>query len=86
MNDGPKTDMTPTPISPRTDLQHAGRPQAEAGLSIVVPLFNEGVGLAQFHARLSEVARQLRQQRGLAAEVVYVDDGSRDDTLAVAVK
>jgi polyisoprenyl-phosphate glycosyltransferase len=58
--------------------------RAEAGLSIVVPLFNEGAGLARFHAELVHVARQLRQQRGLACEVVYVDDGSSDDSLAVA--
>ena len=68
---------------------HSGGParaiaQAEAGLSIVVPLYNEGKGLAQFHARLAEIARQLRQTRGLATEVVYVDDGSSDDSLAVA--
>src|SRR5216684_1617228 len=63
---------------------NAARPAAEAGLSIVVPLFNEGAGLAGFHARLAEVARGLRRQRGLATEVIYVDDGSRDDSLAVA--
>ena len=63
---------------------NAARPPAEAGLSIVVPVFNEGAGLAGFHARLAEVARGLRQQRGLATEVIYVDDGSRDDSLAVA--
>ena len=34
--------------------------------------------------RLVEVARRLRDTRGLAAEVVYVDDGSRDATLSVA--
>jgi glycosyltransferase involved in cell wall biosynthesis len=56
----------------------------EVGLSIVVPVFNEGPGLAWFHARLAEVARELRQRRGLATEVVYVDDGSSDDSLAVA--
>jgi glycosyltransferase involved in cell wall biosynthesis len=56
----------------------------QAGLSIVVPVFNEGAGLSDFHERLVEVARTLRQARGLATEVVYVDDGSRDDTLAVA--
>src|SRR5436190_22197868 len=71
--------MALTSISANT-----ARPQAEAGLSIVVPVFNEGVGLAPFHARLVEIARQLRQQRGLATEVVYVDDGSSDDSLAVA--
>mgnify|MGYP003337931079 FL=1 len=37
-----------------------------------------------FHDRLCDVARALRQKRGLATEVVYVDDGSRDDSLAVA--
>jgi glycosyltransferase involved in cell wall biosynthesis len=55
-----------------------------SGLSIVVPLYNEGKGLAQLHARLTEVARDLAAKRSLAVEVVYVDDGSRDDTLAVA--
>jgi glycosyltransferase involved in cell wall biosynthesis len=60
---------------------HAG---AEAGLSIVVPVYNEARGLASLHARLIEVARRLRQTRGLAVEVVYVDDGSRDATHAVA--
>jgi glycosyltransferase involved in cell wall biosynthesis len=57
---------------------------AAAGLSIVVPVYNEGAGLAQFHERLVAVARRLRQQRGLATEVIYVDDGSKDDTFAVA--
>jgi len=55
-----------------------------AGLSIVVPLYNEASGLPRLHAQLSEVARALREKRGLAVEVIYVDDGSRDDTLAVA--
>jgi glycosyltransferase involved in cell wall biosynthesis len=55
-----------------------------AGLSIVVPLYNEAKGLAQLHARLEEAARSLSARRGLAVEVVYVDDGSRDETLAVA--
>src|SRR4029079_18987716 len=36
------------------------------------------------HAKLAEIARGLRQRRGLATEVIYVDDGSRDDSFAVA--
>lgn len=54
------------------------------GLSIVVPVFNEGQGLAALHESLTAVARGLKHARGLACEVVYVDDGSSDDTLAVA--
>src|SRR3954471_23721760 len=53
------------------------------GLSIVVPLYNEARGLARLHEQLSEAARRL-QSRGLGSEVVYVDDGSRDDTLNIA--
>jgi polyisoprenyl-phosphate glycosyltransferase len=57
---------------------------ADAGLSIVVPLFNEAEGLPILHTTLSAVVRRLRQERALTTEIVYVDDGSRDATLAVA--
>ena len=55
-----------------------------AGLSIVIPLHNEAKGLASLHARLAETARALRETRRLDIEVVYVDDGSRDETLQIA--
>ncbi len=57
---------------------------ARAGLSIVVPIYNEAAGLARLHADLAEVARNLGSRRALNCEVVYVDDGSEDETLAVA--
>ena len=60
------------------------RTRSEAGLSIVVPLFNEADNVAALHGRIVEVARRLKTARGLRSEVVYVDDGSRDATLAVA--
>jgi len=63
-------------------LRH--NPAAAQGLSIVVPLHNEAPSLARLHARLLEVAHGLGARRALSCEVVYVDDGSRDDTLAIA--
>jgi polyisoprenyl-phosphate glycosyltransferase len=60
------------------------RGRSEAGLSIVVPLFNEAANLAGLHARIAEVARKLKATHALATEVVYVDDGSHDATLAQA--
>src|SRR5882757_8445134 len=57
---------------------------AVAGLSIVVPVYNEAGGLAQLHGRISEVAARLHNERALACEIVYVDDGSRDASLEVA--
>lgn len=66
-----------------TVTSQSRRAPAEIGLSIVVPVFNEARGLPEFHARLAETARLLRHNRGLSCEIVYVDDGSRDDTFAV---
>jgi len=47
-------------------------------LSIVVPVYNEGEILGQFHAELGATLTQLN----LAHEIIYVDDGSHDDTAA----
>ena len=55
-----------------------------AGLSIVVPCFNEAKGLPQFHTDLGAAAQTLTRKRGLHCEVVYIDDGSKDETFAVA--
>jgi len=68
-------------LASRTDAPRGG---AEAGLSIVVPLYNEAGGLAALHDRLIEVGRRLAAARHLKVEVVYVDDGSRDATLPIA--
>ena len=57
---------------------------AAQGLSIVVPLYNEGAGLSSLHQRLCALARTLRNRYRLASEVIYVDDGSADATLAIA--
>jgi glycosyltransferase involved in cell wall biosynthesis len=59
-------------------------PGAEAGLSIVVPVLNEAYGLPALHERIAAVAQKLHAERGLAVEVVYVDDGSSDATFRVA--
>jgi glycosyltransferase involved in cell wall biosynthesis len=60
-----------------------GTKRAE-GLTIVVPVFNEAAGLAKLHLKLMSLAGRLREQRGLKLEIVYVDDGSRDDSYAIA--
>jgi glycosyltransferase involved in cell wall biosynthesis len=57
---------------------------AALGLSVVVPVYNEAPGLAFFHERLGLLAATLKQRHGLGCEVVYVDDGSADGTLAIA--
>ncbi|HET7889688.1 MAG TPA: glycosyltransferase family 2 protein [Bradyrhizobium sp.] len=58
---------------------------AAQGLSIVVPLYNEAAGLASLHRRICDLANRLKARYRLASEVVYVDDGSSDGTLAIAL-
>jgi len=53
-------------------------------MSVVIPLFNEAKGLPALHERIAEVARYLQTKRGLNVEVVYIDDGSGDNTGDVA--
>src|SRR5438874_8101134 len=57
---------------------------AAQGLSIVIPVYNEAAGLTALHERLIGLARTLKARYGLTCEVVYVDDGSADNTLAIA--
>ncbi|HEX4408738.1 MAG TPA: glycosyltransferase family 2 protein [Xanthobacteraceae bacterium] len=74
------TDNRITPL-PRERAAASG---AASGLSVVVPVYNEGAALQRLHARLIEVAERLFATRGLACEIVYVDDGSSDNTLNIA--
>ena len=48
-------------------------------LTVVVPAYNESEGLRDFHARLVAVFDGI----DVEASVLYVDDGSRDDTWAI---
>jgi undecaprenyl-phosphate 4-deoxy-4-formamido-L-arabinose transferase len=59
------------------------RPTADArspvAVSVVIPVFNEAPTLADLHARLVPVMRQL----ALPYEIVFVDDGSTDESPAI---
>jgi glycosyltransferase involved in cell wall biosynthesis len=58
-----------------TSVVDSGRPE----LCVVVPVFNEEEVLGEFHRRLSAVLHGL----GIRYEVIYVNDGSSDNTLAL---
>ena len=76
--------MAPNSGRDSTSVPVRAYARGDIGLSIVVPLFNEAAGLAALHGRIVEVARRLKAERNLTTEVVYVDDGSSDTTLAIA--
>src|SRR3989475_10913878 len=79
--------MTPAATS-RAIAKDAAPPApgepGEPGLSIVIPLFNEAASLPGLNQRVCEVLQRLGETRGLRSEIVYVDDGSHDATLAIA--
>ncbi len=66
---------------PASDTAAPPPERARPHLSIVVPAFNEASGLGAFWARLSAALAEL----ALPAEVIFVDDGSTDETLAQLV-
>jgi glycosyltransferase involved in cell wall biosynthesis len=49
-------------------------------LSIIIPSYNEGANIAPMYAQLQKVVKELEQE-GLAIELLFVNDGSSDDTL-----
>ncbi len=53
-------------------------------LSVVVPVYNEAEGLPALHERLVAFAARIAKSYGIRTEFVYVDDGSRDETLSIA--
>ncbi len=56
------------------------RPVADTAplISIVVPCYNESETIGLFHAA---ICRVMQNARSLRFEVIFVDDGSKDDTL-----
>ena len=51
----------------------------EAMISVVIPVYNEEANLPQLFERL----RPAMQKTGKSYEVIFVDDGSRDNTLSI---
>ena len=66
------------------DRAAAGHHEGAGGLSIIVPVYNEAAGLPKIHDQICAMAVKLHAERGLACEIVYVDDGSHDGSLTVA--
>jgi glycosyltransferase involved in cell wall biosynthesis len=74
------SNLSRQPSSPGSTMRSpASAPRDEnLALSIVIPLFNEGPSLFELHGKLSHVLNRLR----LRAEIIFVDDGSTDDSFA----
>ena len=64
---------------PATPLALRAAPETRPAISVVVPAYNEQEVLPAFQARIIPVMEAI----GLPFEVVYVNDGSRDQTLQI---
>lgn len=53
-------------------------------LSIVVPCYNEQEALPYFYKEICRVAGEMKASHRAEFEFIFVDDGSRDNTLAIA--
>ena len=53
-------------------------------LYIVIPCYNEQEALPLFYTEITRVAAGMQASHGAAFEFIFVDDGSKDDTLKIA--
>ena len=53
-------------------------------LSIVVPCYNEQEALPFFYKEIRRVAGEMKASHGADFEFIFVDDGSKDQTLSIA--
>ena len=53
-------------------------------LSIVVPCYNEQEALPFFYKEICRVAGEMKASHGADFEFIFVDDGSKDQTLSIA--
>jgi glycosyltransferase involved in cell wall biosynthesis len=63
-------------VSPREGRPGDGEPGSRPVLSVVVPMLNEAGNIGELHRRL----RSVLEAEGLSHELIYVDDGSSDET------
>jgi len=66
---------TLTGASLESSAQRAAAPE----ISVFLPVYNEEPNLLPLHAKLDEALNKI----GCSAEIVYVDDGSTDDSLKI---
>ncbi|MCX6349040.1 MAG: glycosyltransferase, partial [Candidatus Aureabacteria bacterium] len=52
---------------------------SDIGLSVVIPIYNEEEVLPHLYGRLAKALEGI----GMPYEIIFVDDGSRDSSLAV---
>ena len=74
---GPKAFLDLQPRAQAPAVSNATNPQPV--LSIVIPVFNEAENIETLHSRLSAVL----QDMGHEYEIIYVDDGSQDQSPAL---
>src|SRR5688500_17928842 len=69
---------SPGPMPEPAQAREAARPHSGAGLLVVIPAFNEG-------GRVGDVVRRTRAELP-EADVLVIDDGSRDRTAGEALE
>lgn len=56
------------------------------GISVIVPVFNEEASIAECYLELNSVVERLARSKGWEYEIIFVDDGSSDQTVARLLK
>lgn len=52
-------------------------------LSVIIPCYNESMVIERTHYKLIEILSDDGREKGYSYELIFVDDGSRDETLEI---
>ena len=52
-------------------------------LSIVVPCYNEEEALPYFYEEITKISDSKNKSHGLSFEYIFIDDGSKDNTVNI---
>ena len=55
-------------------------------ISVIVPCFNEQESIPAFYKEICNIALEMEQRYSVGFELLFVDDGSYDDTLSIIKK
>ncbi len=70
--------MTSPPVLPASPLLNGHR-EENLEISVVVPVFNEEENIVPVHQKLDAALQKL----GISYEILYIDDGSRDNSFSL---
>ena len=75
-----------TPNSTTSNNNSTNTSKPYKSLSIIIPCYNEEAGINHLNQQLAPIIQEIRTKQNLDLEIIFIDDGSKDNTLRLLKK